>query len=147
MGCHHIAVRPWYLHMENSPRFLPRAQTPSALKGCVGTLDDRYLHMVPLPRDPRIQSPGLLPGSLGVGVDVLPAGSSQVDVLPAGRLQVDVLPAGSSQVDTCAAVTAPDKPDTCYLQVPRIPTWSDLVRSHAGLARSTMLQLAPIWLM
>jgi hypothetical protein len=32
---HHINVRPWYLHMENSPRFLPRAQKPSALKGCV----------------------------------------------------------------------------------------------------------------
>jgi hypothetical protein len=30
---HHINVRPWYLHMENSPRFLPRAQKPSALKG------------------------------------------------------------------------------------------------------------------
>ncbi len=56
MGCHHVAVRPWYLHMENSPHFLPRAQTPSALKGCVGTLDDRYLRKVPLPRAPRIQA-------------------------------------------------------------------------------------------
>jgi hypothetical protein len=46
MGCHHVAVCPWYLHMENSLRFLPRAQTPSALKGCVGTLDDGYLHKV-----------------------------------------------------------------------------------------------------
>ena len=43
MGCHHVAVRPWYLHTENSPRFLPRAQTPSSLKGCVGTLDDKYV--------------------------------------------------------------------------------------------------------
>jgi hypothetical protein len=53
---HHINVRPWYLHMENSPRFLPRAQKPSALKGCVGTLNDGYVPNVPLPRAPRIQS-------------------------------------------------------------------------------------------
>ena len=108
MGCHHVAVCPWYLHMENSPSFLSRAQTPSALKGCVGTLDDGYQRKVPLPRAPRIQSPSHV---------------------------------------TCAAVTAHDKHDTCYLQVPRIPTWSDLVRSHAGLARNTMLQLAPVWSM
>ncbi len=48
---------------------------------------------------------------------------------------------------TCAAVTECDKHDTCYLQVPRIPTLSDLIRSHAGYSRSTMLQLAPVWLM
>ena len=38
-------------------------------------------------------------------------------------------------------------PHTCYLQVPRIPTWSDLMRSHLGAIRSTMLPLAPRWLM
>jgi hypothetical protein len=38
IGSHHIAVRPWYLHTENSPRYLPRALRPSTLKGCVGTL-------------------------------------------------------------------------------------------------------------
>jgi hypothetical protein len=53
---HHTNVRPWYLHMKNSPRFLPRAQKPSAMKGCVGTLEDGYVHNVPLPRAPRIQS-------------------------------------------------------------------------------------------
>jgi hypothetical protein len=54
-GLHHIAVRPWYLHMNNSPRVLPRAARPSALKGCVGTLKDGYVRNVPLPRAPRIQ--------------------------------------------------------------------------------------------
>ncbi len=53
---HHINVHPLYLYMENSPRFLPRAQKPSALKRCVGTLDDGYIRNVPLPRAPRIQS-------------------------------------------------------------------------------------------
>jgi hypothetical protein len=56
MGNHHLAVCPWYLHMENSPRLLPRAQTMTALKGCVGTLEDGYLRKVPLPRAPYIQS-------------------------------------------------------------------------------------------
>ena len=38
-------------------------------------------------------------------------------------------------------------PRTCYLQVPRIPTWSDLTRSHLGALRSSILPLAPRWLM
>jgi hypothetical protein len=108
MGNHHLAVHPWYLCMENSPHLLPKAQTPSALKGCVGTLEDGYLHKVPLPWAPRIQS---------------------------------------SSIVTCATVMTRDSHDTCYLQVPCIPTWSDLVRSHAGYARSTMLPLAPVRLM
>jgi hypothetical protein len=56
LGAQHTAVCAWYLHMENSTHFLPRAKAPSVLKGCVGTLNDRYLHKVPLPRAPRIQS-------------------------------------------------------------------------------------------
>jgi hypothetical protein len=48
---------------------------------------------------------------------------------------------------TCATVTARNKRDTCYLQVPHIPTWSDLVRSHAGFARNTMLLFTPVCLM
>ncbi len=90
---HHRFVRPWYLHMANSPRVLPRADRPSALKGCVGTLKDGYIGKVPLPRVPRIQS-------------------------------------ASHMCHTH---------DTCYSeQVARIPTWSDLVRSLAGLGRSTL---------
>ena len=54
-GAHHKAVRPWYLHLENPPRVLPRAQRSSALKGCVGTLKDKYVRKVPLPRAPQIQ--------------------------------------------------------------------------------------------
>jgi hypothetical protein len=56
IGAHHLAVRSWYLHMNNSPRELPRALQPSALKGCVGTLQNGYLRKVPLPRVPRHQS-------------------------------------------------------------------------------------------
>ncbi len=56
IGSHHTAVRPWYLHMDNSPRVLPQAVRPSALKGCVGSLKDGYVCNVPLPRAPRIQS-------------------------------------------------------------------------------------------
>jgi hypothetical protein len=41
-GAHHAAVHPWYLHKYNSLHLLLQAQAPSALKGCVGTLDGRY---------------------------------------------------------------------------------------------------------
>jgi hypothetical protein len=108
MRNHHLAVCPWYLHIENSPHLLPRAQTPSELKGCVGTLKDGYLRKIPLPQAPRIQSPSIV---------------------------------------TCAPVITRDSCDTCYLQVPRIPTWSDLVRSNAGYTRSMMLLLIPVRLM
>jgi hypothetical protein len=56
VGAHHVAVHPWYLHMDNSPRELPRALAPSTLKGCVGTLNDGYVCRVPLLRPPRMQS-------------------------------------------------------------------------------------------
>ncbi len=54
-GAHHSSVRPYYLYEDNSPLVLPRAMRPSTLKGCVGTLKDRYVHNVPLPRVPQEQ--------------------------------------------------------------------------------------------
>jgi hypothetical protein len=53
-GVHHQAVRPWYLHTKYSPSVLPRATRP--LKGCVGTLLEGYIHNLPLPRVPSVQS-------------------------------------------------------------------------------------------
>ena len=50
IGKHHQQVRPWYLHMNNSPLYLPRAAAPSTLRGCVGTLPDGYTKAGPLPR-------------------------------------------------------------------------------------------------
>jgi hypothetical protein len=47
---HHQTVRPYYLHMHNSPSTLPRALAPRTLKGCVGTLPDGYIRSAPLPR-------------------------------------------------------------------------------------------------
>ena len=51
-GKHHREVRPWYLHKENSPRFLPRVSALRDLRGCVGTLANGYIKSVPLPRIP-----------------------------------------------------------------------------------------------
>jgi hypothetical protein len=59
-GTHHIAVHPWYLHMDNSPQDLPRALAPRVLKECVGTLNDGYVPKVPLPCAPLIQSTRLV---------------------------------------------------------------------------------------
>jgi hypothetical protein len=53
---HHQTVRPYYLHMHNSPKTLPRALAPRTLKGCVGTLPDGYIRSAPLPR-PRTDWP------------------------------------------------------------------------------------------
>ena len=53
---HHREVRPWYLHEENSPRFLPRAAAPSTLRGCVGTLPNGYIKSNPLSRvNPKLK--------------------------------------------------------------------------------------------
>jgi hypothetical protein len=74
-----------------------------------------------------------------------------VGTLDGGYLHKVLLPQApriqSSAIVTCATVTTRDSRNTCYLQVPRIPTWSDLVRSRAGCTRSTMLWLAPDWVM
>jgi hypothetical protein len=94
VGSHHIKVRPYYIHMDNSPRVLPRALRPSTLKGCVGTLERGYVRNVPLPRVPRVQRASHMTG-------------------------------------------------TCYLHVPRVPTWSDLTRSLAGLGRC-ILPFSPV---
>ncbi len=92
---HLVAVRPWYLHSKKFPRVLLRAERPSALKGCVGTLKDGYVLKVPLPWAPQIQ-----------------------------------------HASHASHVTL----DACYLaQVPRIPMWSDLTRSRAGLSRRVLL--------
>jgi hypothetical protein len=123
-GAHHTKVRPWYLHEPNSPRELPRALRPSALKGCVGTQDGGYLNKVPLPRAPRIQSTAALM-------------TGNPEVTPFHR----------STVPNGYTVPPFRRTGTCYLQVSRIPTWSDLARSHLGAIRSTMLPLAPRWLM
>jgi hypothetical protein len=65
-----------------------------SLKGCVGTLDGGYVHNVPLPQVPRVQSASL--------------------------------------------VTGRDTPNTCYSQVPCVPTWGDIARLLAGLGRKIL---------
>ena len=47
-GKHHMEVRPWYLHKNNSPRLLPIAEAPIALRGCVGSLPNGYIRLAPL---------------------------------------------------------------------------------------------------
>ena len=75
-GDHHQHVRPYYVHMTNSPAFLPRALKPASRRGCVSILGDAYRKRSPLPsittesrdgtaasvhhiRSTRIRQPGL----------------------------------------------------------------------------------------
>ena len=62
LGSHHVNVRPWNLHMQSSPLDLPRAQSQSTLKGCVGTLEGGCVRNVPLPQVSQIQSASLATG-------------------------------------------------------------------------------------
>jgi hypothetical protein len=114
VGSHHIAVCPWYLHAENSPRILPWAVRPSTLKGYVGTLQNGYIQNVPLPRVvPRIQS------------------ASHVTIHRASHMTNHVTSHGAD-------------PDTCYSQFPRVPKCSNLSRSLQGLGVRQLLPLFPV---
>ena len=57
-GAIHTHVRPYYLHMGNSPRTLLRAHKPSSRRGCVELLGSPYYKGVPLPRIPSIRKLG-----------------------------------------------------------------------------------------
>ena len=48
-------VRPIYLHMQNSPRTLSRAMTPSSLRRCVENLPKGSTRPAPLTQLPRVQ--------------------------------------------------------------------------------------------
>ena len=52
----HQHVRPYYLHMSNSPTTLLRATKPSARQGCDETLGDPYHKQVPLPSNPAYRA-------------------------------------------------------------------------------------------
>ena len=52
-GAIHTHVRPYYLHMDNSPNLLTRAAKPSARRGCTQILGDPYYKGTPLPRITR----------------------------------------------------------------------------------------------
>jgi len=49
MGDIHQHVRPYYVHMSNSPTELPRAPKPSSRRGCAKRLADPYHKKTPLP--------------------------------------------------------------------------------------------------
>ncbi len=54
----HQHVRPYYVHMNNSPTVLPRAAKPSSWRGCAETLaDPAYKGKIPLPRVNSFQEP------------------------------------------------------------------------------------------
>jgi hypothetical protein len=91
--------------------------------------ESNSLHLLP-----RAHAPSALKGCVGN----LDGGYiSKVPLPRAPQLQSTVLV-------TCA--TQCNLHNTCYLAVHWIHTWSDLVRSHLGVASSTMLPITPHWL-
>ena len=53
---HHIHVRPLYVHMRNSPRYLPRAMKPSDLREYVGIKGKTYAQRQCLPMFPAYRT-------------------------------------------------------------------------------------------
>ncbi len=51
----HQHVCPYYVHVHNSPTFLPQAEKPSPWRGCVETLADPYKGRIPLHSVPNYQ--------------------------------------------------------------------------------------------
>ena len=56
----HQHVRPYYVHMDNSPTLLPRAMKPSTRQGCAEILGDPYSKKSPLPSIDAIGPPARL---------------------------------------------------------------------------------------
>jgi hypothetical protein len=98
-----------------------------------------YLHMDNSPCVlPRAKAPSALKGCVGT---LITGSYVRFPYLPrVPRLQSPVHM-------TCIMQITRDNPYTCYLQVLRIPTWSEISRSLAGLGRTTFLPFAPVWLL
>jgi hypothetical protein len=90
---------------------------------------------------PRILPRALRPSTLKGCVGTLDGG--YVRNIPLPRVpQVQ----SASLVTSTSCKTMDSAIDSCYSQVPCVPTWSDLARSLAGLGRN-ILSCSPVWLM
>ena len=49
-AAHHKQVRPYYCFLQTTPSTLPRALSPSVMRGYVDNLRNGYLKRAPLPR-------------------------------------------------------------------------------------------------
>jgi hypothetical protein len=94
-----------------------------------------YLHTKNSPRVlPRALRPSTLKGCVGT--------------LQNGYIQNVPLPRVVPRIQSTSHVTSHRaETDTCYLQVPRVPTCSDLNRLLQGLRGKRPLPLFPCWLM
>jgi hypothetical protein len=88
----------------------------------------------------------------GVNGGLLPTLSALIGTLKDGYIRKVPLPripriqSPSALVANVATATS-NSHDTCYLQVPRVPTWSDIWRSLSGLGQSLLRPFLPVWLM
>ncbi len=77
-----VNIRPYYVHMHNSPTFLPWAAKPSSWQGCVETLADPYKGRIPLPSVPTYQEQDLSRHLIRTGNNTTPNGQ---DTFPNGE--------------------------------------------------------------
>ena len=98
-----------------------------------------YLQQADFPQYlPRAVQPSTLKGCVGTLKD------GYIRNVPLPRVpQIQ----STSEHVASAATAMQNSHDTCYLQVPRVPTWSDLVRSLSGLGRRSLRPFSPVWSM
>jgi hypothetical protein len=88
-----------------------------------------YLHTATSPRElPRAARPSTLKGCVGT--------------LQNGYVRHVPLP----RVPWIQSISLVTVPGTCYSQVPKVPTWSNIGRSLQGLGKRQLLPLFPRWL-
>ncbi len=132
---------PYYLHEKNSPLELPRAIRQCTLKGCVGNLKDGYVHNVPLPRVPRIQSAKLIAPSICNLAGTTPSRCIQVgtplpDYLPASNW-IPTLPKLCSILGFSQRVLWPFSPIAIKAKNNRLSSAHSLVKT---LEQSTLVE-------
>jgi hypothetical protein len=91
----HQHVCPYYVHMHNSPTFLPRAAKPSSQQGCVETLADPYKRRIPLPSVPNYQDRDLSRHLIRTGTNTHPNGQ---EAFPNGECKQTILSNNSYRI-------------------------------------------------
>ena len=89
----HRHIRPYYIHIDNSPTLLPRAMKPSTRQGCAEILGDPYSKKSPLPSigiSPHLAASPVCVNSTSGGERSLATPAHQ------GRLALVFLPLGAA---------------------------------------------------
>ena len=118
-GAGHEHVRPYYLHMKNSPTLLPRAAKPSTRQGCAEILGDNYNKSFPLPRISQSRAPVSAPAMAAPAISLPPL--SRLPPFMSVHTRQSVQPTTISERTLRAAGARPTRL-TRYIRITQQPT-------------------------